>query len=223
MASTVQSLLDRTLREIGFSPLSTYVNTQALALANRGVTNIRTVEPLTRRRLTGSISMTTATSYTLPTDFFEYIPNTAYIQDNLNPVALPIDEATWNQYKAGNVSPGATLFCRFIAGQLAILNPINGGTLLFEYNSNALIQATGGGAFKPLFTLDSDEWLLDDELVTLEFKWRYKKEKGQDYQTDMMESQAYIRSAIGRANGARTITPVENWPLAEPYANLWRP
>lgn len=222
MASTVQSLLDRVMREIGFAVPSTYASTQALALANRSATMLRTL-PLTRRRATGTIAMTTATSYALPSDFFDYIPDTAYIEDNLNPVAWPIDVATWNQYKAGNVSPGATLFCRLIAGELAILNPIDGSNLLFEYNSNAVIQATGGGAYKQLFTLDTDEWLLDDELLTLDFRWRMKKEKGQDWQPEAAEAQAYIRGAIGRANGARTITPVENWPLAEPYANLWRP
>ena len=113
--------------------------------------------------------------------------------------------------------------CRFLECELAVLNPVNGVDLTFEYVSNAPIQATGDGALKQRFDADTDVWLLDDRLLQLETLWRWEKTKGfGDWQTTLMEAKAYGIAVRGRDAGAKTITQgSESAPIGEPYTNLW--
>ncbi len=221
MATTVKAIIDRVLLSAGFQTSTSYVSTQEMALANESA-RVLVQLPLTPRRIQGTIAMTVATTYSLPTDFFELVPDTVFMENNLNPVSWPTPPMVWDQYRAGNIQPGAVLFCRQFGGSLQILNPVNGVNLLFEYLSYNPIQATGGGAFKPLFTLDTDEWLQDDDLLAKDFKWRWKKEKGLDWQADQADYVGYMRGMLGRTQGAMTIRPTQPWPAGEPYTNLWR-
>lgn len=227
MALTLANILDRVLDECGMVRESAYIagttaaTRQLVALANRSATSLRTM-PFTRRRATGTIAMTTATSYALPSDFFEYIPDTAYMEGDLETVVWPVPEDVWSLYQNGGVSPAGQLFVRQLGGSLAILNPVDGTDLLFEYLSNAVIRATAAGAYKERYTVDTDEWQLDDELAVLDVKWRFKKEKGfPDWQTDLQEFSVYLKNALGRDFGAMTITPTGYEPSGEPYTNLW--
>lgn len=227
MALTLANILDRVLDECGFAREAAYVAgttvaaRQLVALANRSALSLRTM-PFTRRRATGTIAMTTATSYSLPSDFFEYIPDTAFMDGDSNPVVWPTPEEVWALYENGGITPAGALYVRQMAGALKVLNPVNGTDLLFEYLSNAVIRATSAGAYKERFTVDTDEFQLDDELIVLDVKWRFKKEKGiADWQTDLQEFSVYVKNALGRDFGAMTFTPgVSQYP-GEPYTNLW--
>ncbi len=227
MALTLASILDRVLDETGIARESAYVAgttvaaRQLVALANRSATMLRTM-PFTKRRALGTIAMTAATSYSLPSDFFEYVADTAYMEDDSNPVFWPTPEDLWALYSNGGITPSGTLFVRQYAGALAVLNPVNGTNLLFEYMSNAPVRATAAGAYKERFSVDTDEWQLDDELVIMDIKWRFKKEKGfGDWQADAQDFAVYLKSVIGRDNGAATIAPGISEYAGEPYTNLW--
>ncbi len=227
MALTLADILNRVNDETGFVRPSAYAastNTserQLVAIANRSATALRTM-PFTKRRATGTIAMTAATSYTLPTDFFEYVPDTAYMEDDITPVVWPVPEDLWNLYQTGGVTPAGMLLVRQLAGSLAILNPVNGVNLKFEYLSTNTIRATGGGSYKERFTADTDEWQLDDELIIMDIRWRWKKEKGiPDWQADAQDFAVYLRGVIGREFGAQTLVPTFGEPAGEPYTNLW--
>jgi len=227
MALTLANILDRVLDETGLVRESAYIagttaaTRQLVAIANRSATVLRTM-PFTKRRALGTIAMTTALSYSLPSDFFEYIPDTAYMEDDSNPVYWGVPEDLWAQYQNGGITPSGTLFVRQYANALSVLNPVDGVNLLFEYLSNSPVRATSAGAYKERFTVDTDEWQLDDELIIMDVKWRYKKEKGyQDWQTDAQDFAVYLRSVLGREVGASTIAPTVSEHAGEPYTNLW--
>jgi hypothetical protein len=162
----------------------------------------------------------------LPSDFRQYVPETAYIVGNAQRVYWPTDPSDWAVLKAGFIDPGALLVVRIIGGYLYLHEPPTGEVLTFEYQSNALFSDTTGFTFKQRITADTDVWLLDDDLLMMNFKWRWKKEKGiDDWQVDAAEWQTYVRNYMGETRGARALIfgrPTEHGAV-EPYTNLWRP
>ena len=227
MALTLSDILNRVLDESGFARESAYIagtsvaTRQLVALANRSATVLRDM-PFTKRRANGTITMTTAVSYSLPSDFFEYVPDTAYMEDNSTPVCWPTPEDEWALYQNGGLSPSGVLYVRQFAGALAVINPVDGTDILFEYLSNACVRATAAGAYKERFTVDTDEWQLDDELIVMDVKWRFKKEKGfPDWQADAQDFAVYLRTVLGRDYGTGTIVPVEAPSDGSPYNRQW--
>lgn len=80
-----------------------------------------------------------------------------------------------------------------------------------------------------VFAHDSDQIILDDELITQATVWRWKREKGFDYQELKKENEQAMEQAISQLRGASTIdwrmrrgdfwlsypiTPDGNWPTS---------
>jgi hypothetical protein len=172
------------------------------------------------------VGTATHIAHGLPSDFRQYVPETAYIVGNAQRVYWPTDPSDWAVLKAGFIDPGALLVVRIIGGYLYLHEPPTGEVLTFEYQSNALFSDTTGFTFKQRITADTDIWLLDDDLLMMNFKWRWKKEKGlDDWQVDAAEWQTYVRNYMGETRGARALIfgrPTEHGAV-EPYTNLWRP
>jgi hypothetical protein len=214
-------------RTAAYIASTTIADRNLVAFANTSASVLRTL-PLTRLRTSYTIAMTTATAYTIPTGFFEYVPDTAYMASNLTPVQWPCPADVWNQYQAGNLAPGAVLYVRQYGTQIHILNPVNGINLLFEGTSEFPIAATATPTVpsKAEFTVDTDVWLLDDELITKDVQWRAEKHNApdsSDWQVTRQEFNAYLHDLLTRVQGARTIAPGQGWPVGVPYADLWRP
>lgn len=172
-----------------------------------------------------SVGTVTHVAHGLPSDFRSYVANTAYINGNLNPVHWPADPSDWAILKAGNTNPGAVLIVRQIGGYLYIHEPDVGEVLTFEYLSNALFTDSTGFTGKQRFTADTDVWLLDDDLLAMNFKWRVKKERGlDDWQVDAAEWRTYARNYMAESRGARAISmglTYEKKDAVAPYFNTW--
>lgn len=231
MAYTLTQILDTVNDRMAFARTADYIGSTTLAdrnlvaLANESASVLRTL-PLTRLIATGTIAMTTATTYSLPADFFQYVADTAYMASNLTPVQWPTPPDVWNQYQAGNLAPGAVLYVRQIGTGLSILNPVDGINLYFEYESQCPIAAAATPTVpaKAQFTANTDVWLLDDELIVKDIKWRSEKHNGfDDWQVTKQEMNAYLHDLLTRVQGNRTISPGQGWPVGVPYADLWRP
>ncbi len=231
MSFTLTQILDTVndrmafARSTAYAASTTIADRQLVAMANESAAVLRTL-PLTRLLTLGTIAMTAATTYNLPTGFFQYVADTAFMDSNLTPVCWPTTPDVWNQYQAGNLAPGAVLYVRQMGTQLAILNPVNGVNLYFEYESAypIAVTATPTVPAKAAFTLDTDVWLLDDELIVKDVKWRAEKHNGfDDWQITKQEMNAYLHDLLTRVQGNRTIAPGQGWPVGVPYADLWRP
>jgi hypothetical protein len=109
---------------------------------------------------------------------------------------------------------------RIIANQLVVKNPQSGATINYEYMSNAPIKSIGGSNLTK-FAADSDIWQLDDRLFQIETKWRFKKEKGLDWQSDLQEASIRRATVRARDQGNSHIVPGRVTVSGEPYANLW--
>lgn len=229
MSLALSAILDRVLQECKLAKAAAYIaggpgELALVALAQRSATLLRQLH-LSYPRVLGTINMTAALSYALPSDFYEYIPDTAFMQSNLQPVEWPTPDDVWNQLKIGAVQMGPMLRVRPFAGQLAVLNPVNGGVLQFEYLSKLPIAATATPTVpsKQYFTVDTDVWLLDDELIVMDLVWRHKQVSGLPWETAFQDFNAYKDNLIARSQGARTLVPGENVPMpAEwPYTRQW--
>lgn len=224
MPLSIQNICDKVLRESGFPIQTSYLNTQMGDLLQRSAAMIRGL-PLSKPRRQGTINMTAATTYALPADFRELVPDTAYIVGNVNSVRWPCSPDEWALLKAGSVNPGAVLIVRQFGTNIQIHNPLNGNTLSFEYLSEALFTNGLGTITKERFDSDGDLWALDDDLLMMDLKWRWKKAKGlDDWQIDAAEYRTYRNGLIGADNGANTVnfSCVDEFQVTEPYANLWR-
>lgn len=224
MPLSVLSIANNVLLENGFPTVLTIVNTQIALLIQRSASSIMGL-PLSKSRRTGSIVMTAATTYALPTDFRELVPDTAYIVGNVNSVRWPCPPDEWALLKAGSVNPGAVLIVRQFGTNIQIHNPLNGNTLRYEYLSEALFTDSTGLTPKERFTLDTDLWALDDDLLMMDLRWRWKKAKGlDDWQIDAAEYRSYRNSLIVAENGSQSISfaPSQDELFVEPYTNLWR-
>ena len=101
-------------------------------LANESIHYLKRAFPWQIMRKTGTISMTSATAYDLPTDILYIIPDTMNADGQMRFIRFPTDDKTWWYFKA-NVATGIQYKVRIVAGSLEVLNPDSGVDLIFEY------------------------------------------------------------------------------------------
>lgn len=104
---------------------------------------------------------------------------------------MPIDAIDWQTQK-GLVSVSPRFRYRLWQSRLFLTpTPPAGHSLAFEWLSRWWIQSESG-AIKRQFTVDTDSFLLERELLKLSLTWRWKKEKGLDYAEEYEEFEARL-------------------------------
>jgi hypothetical protein len=244
MSKALKQLLDQVCPEIGFATPTSYIG-------NLNDTNIKTLVAIAQRvavlqrnlslqKLVKQARMSLANgaatdddrifTYALPTDFYSLVPDTVYQFGRVDPAQLPTPPSTWAYLRSRSGPQELRVRCRFIDNLLYVFSPDATQFLDFEYISNAPIQPAtltqGPTSATPpnitQFVTDADIWLLDDPLFEMDVKWRYKREKGLDWQDDRQDYQLYENEVRARDGGAQTIYQPENWPWpGEPFTNLW--
>ncbi len=228
MSLTLNQILDIALGSTGVNVPATWIGSnnlatanQVKAIANQSVLALRDY-PLQKQTREYSFTLTSESStYALPADFLSIVPDTMWIQNSLWRVDFPTDPTVWAYLTASAGPPGIWVRCRLINNFLEFYQPQEGMVVGFEYVSNAFIQDGTTGDPKQLFSQDSDVWLLDDSIIIADIKWRYKAEKGLEYQTDYKLFQDRLNAFLGTQSGAKTIMPTYPW-TPEPLCNLWQ-
>lgn len=204
---TLKEALDRVMAEGGFLPLTTYAaNTEAeaqqlVALANREANRL-SKHVWNKLRKTWALTMTSATSYPLPEDYRQFVPDTAWSQTDRG--EFPVTSEVWGYYNARGIDSGLLLRMRLTDGEMQIQNPDNGQVVNLEYISKYPIVDASDDA-KERFTADTDVWLLDDDLLTQGILWRFKQAKGLDWQIDFQEYISMYNRERASDGGARTV------------------
>lgn len=116
------------------------------------------------------------------------------------PVYGPKTPQDWQQLKASQITGPFNAFR--IVGDVIKFNPIPaaGQTCAFEYASKNWVVTSVGGTSN-VFTNDADTCKLDDDLMVLGTRWRWKQAKGLDYAEDFAEYERQITDAMGRDSG----------------------
>ena len=204
--ATLKQILDSVMGESGFLIPAAYANSpspddmQLVHLANAASDDIREAGLVGARRF-ASIVLDGSGSYTLPTDFHAYVPDTAWV--GFRKVDLPTTPQDWAVIRAtGTGSPEHR--ARLIAA-IKLIGDSVGETLSFEYVSAFPWQNASAVPIE-IASSDSDTWLLDRRLLTLGIKWRWKKEKGvEDWAADQQLYQRHLSMLRGRDGGAKTL------------------
>lgn len=223
----LREILSAVLGEAGYLVPDAFVGSNApddlqmVYLANRAVSFLKE-KGFQGMRKRYSITLTTATQYDMPSDFLELVPDTARVNGRIDTLNLPTTPPEWAYLQASTAASNYIVKARFLDGKLNIFSPSAGDVVSFEYVSKFPILSSDGVTYQQRFATDDDSWLLDDDLLILETRWRFEKAKGLDgWQVTQAEATQYRNSVMGRDNSAQTILDTaEHW-TAEPYTNLW--
>lgn len=210
---TLRQICDAVMIRAGLGKMASYFGSsdETLAyLANESLESILRLHNWQKLRKTATISMTTATSYDLPTDVKYYVSNTMNANGQERFIQYPSPDNVWWYFKTHQPT-GLRYKVRQSGDALEILNPDNGIDLMFEYISSNPVSSAGAfeaaqAADKTEFTRDDDYWVLDDELIILDLKWRYMSIKGiEGWEKEKMVFNDHLRQLKGDDGGSTTI------------------
>lgn len=157
-------------------------------------------------------SFTATTGATLqasgtPSDFKRLLPDTIWNQTTDRKVAGPIDDVEWAIANGVPITSGICQYAMIRYDGFHIFPaPTAADTIAYDYVINTPVQATGAGAYKTAFSVDTDVYLLGDRLLTLGVVWRYKAAKGRDYAEDMKSYEMALAATAASMRGSRAIT-----------------
>lgn len=149
----------------------------------------------------------------LPDDFDRFIEGTFYNRTLARPVTGPLTPQEWADYK-GRLSTWAFESFRLRGNDILILPaPAGGDSMAFEYISTYWVGSTAATGERTAFANDSDEPLLDDELIRLGTTWRYLRSRGLDYSEPFNQYELALAAITGRDGGTRRLSMRERVPF----------
>jgi hypothetical protein len=132
-----------------------------------------------------TVAQAEQTNTPIPADFRRFVPDSFYNRSTNRQVTGPL---TPQQYQQVQVWPQLTapyLMWREREGTFLIEPvPPAGETIAYEYISSYWARSSAGVA-KREFTADDDTTYLDEELLKLDLRWRWKEAKGLPYGEDL--------------------------------------
>ena len=222
----LKSILDSVLLESGIGTEVAYASAardetkRLVNLANRAVQFMSGLHEWQVLRRTYTFSLTSETTYPLPSDFHSLVPDTTFATGSTDTIDMMTDPGLWGYLQAGAGASGPRYRFRILGDQFRVFDPVDGELVRLEYLINTPIQAADG-TFKERFTADTDTCVFDDEAVIQETLWRYQRLVGLPSWQDVRgESVAYLRALRGRESSAKSIIGTE-FSHEEPYTPLW--
>ncbi len=144
--------------------------------------------------------------FALPTDYWRQINKATLWVASMphTPLEHVTDTDTW----LGIVTAGTTA----IPGQWTIygnqvhIRPAmaSADTAKYFYITKNIV-APASGANKEAFTLDTDTFRLDEEVLGLEVIWRWKAQKGLPYAEEMRDAGIALEEAVARDKGSKIL------------------
>lgn len=246
MAKTLKQLLDQVLDEIGFDKPSAYIGSndpnwiQLVAITNGLAREIRDLrlQKLTRQNYTdlgtgGTVDLAEdpegrVSWWPFPSDFYAVTPNTTYQNGRIDIALWPTPAEDWAYLLSRTGPQTLRVRLRTIDDRMYVFSPDATQSIQFEYTSSdpiTVYSATpvpSAVVTSDVFTTDNDVWELDDRLMELSIKSRFKGEKGLDSTKDEDNLRLYTNELRGRDQNATTIRPPWSYPWpGQPFANLW--
>jgi len=213
---TLLSALNEAQRELSLPVTSTIIadgqETQNLLyrLANKAAREVVNSRPEYRLpALEREHTFTTTTGATLqasgkPSDLKRIIPGTFWNRTSDKKVAGPIDQEEWSIANGVPITTNCTQYVMLRYDGLHIWPaPTVAETIAYEYRSTKPVLAVDGTTYKESFSVDTDSYVLGDELLTLDVVWRYKREKGRDYAESLKDFELALMTTASATSGSR--------------------
>jgi hypothetical protein len=175
-------------------------------------------QTLQREHMFVTVAQQVQTNTPIAADFRRFAPDSAFNRTTNRKVNGPL---TPQQYQQLQVWPQLTapyLMFRERESEF-IIDPVPpaGETIAYEYISSYWAKSSANVA-KAEFTADDDGTYLDEELLKLDLRWRWKEAKGLDYAEDMATFERQLSLALGDDGGSGALN--QGGPtVVEP---LWR-
>lgn len=225
---TLLTAINEAQRELSLPVTATIIadgqETQNLLyrLANKAARELATSRPEYRLPpLEREHTFTTTTGATLqasgkPSDFKRIIPDTIWNRTTDKKVAGPIDQEEWAIANGVPITTNCTQYAMLRYDGLHIFPaPTVAETVAYEYRSSKPVLAVDGTTYKESFSVDTDSYVLGDELLTLDVVWRYKRDKGRDYAESLKDFEMALLTVSSATSGARRAYIAQ--PDADPF------
>lgn len=210
------TICQRALKEIGeFEVPTSFVGNanltavQMLALVDRsGRTLARNHQ---WQRLTKEDTFTTTAteeqSSVLNADFWYFRSMTWWDRNNQWPLAGPATASQWQAFKGSQIQITAPYVFRQRGNSILFYPvPTAGLTIAYEYMSKYWVDTNADGLGEAdAFAADTNTALIDEDLITLDVKWRFLKAKGLAYAEDLAEFEAARAMLFGRDADKRSV------------------
>lgn len=173
---------------------------QLLALANRAgrtLANDYRWQVLLTTHTFDTVASTE--SYALPSDFGRFANLSFWDRTNYWAVRGPVTAIEWQARKSSSIASVSGMNKAFrIAGGLFYIDPVPDAveTIAFDYWSSYWISG------KAAYALDADVALIDEDVITLELKWRWLQAKGDSFENEKREAEMRRESVLA-ADGAK--------------------
>lgn len=148
-------------------------------------------------------------AYSLPSDFKFFLSATQWDRNFRWQMLGPLSAQEWQTIVSGISPVGPRLRFRVMGNPLQMwIQPTPGqsqtDTIAFEYISSAWCQSAGG-TLQTAWTLDTDTYLWDEDLLTLGIIWRFKRAKGLDYAEERRMYDDRVSAQMARSGGNRSL------------------
>lgn len=158
---------------------------------------------------TGQSFYTGQEYYPLPTDIDHQMTQTYWDRTFRWQLLGPLSPQE-RQVLLSGISPTGPRRRFWIVNNRLVINPVpsdNTGVEVFEYYSNAWSQTTllSTATANSRFQNDSDFFLLDDNVMELGIKWRFRKAKGLSYDAEQDDYDNAVEVAISADGGKRNL------------------
>lgn len=149
-------------------------------------------------------------TYSLPTDFHRFVNMTQWDRTATEQMVGPIDPRMWEALRSGDlVGASVESYFRVAGGVFAIYpTPTAVATIAFQYFSKYWISG------KEAFSADSDEPLIDADLITLGVRYRFLASKGLPYAEEKLEYERR-RDSLQAADGGKDVVSFSG-PMRRP-------
>lgn len=137
-------------------------------------------------------------------DYRRMVEDTLWDRTNDQPISY-VTVKDWQDYVSGVITLGIEKISTIRGGQLLIYTtPESVDQYSFEYISNSWCQSAAGAA-QNTWLADTDEGILDEELLFLGTKWRFKEMSGLPYGEDKLDYLESVHMAMSSDTPSGTI------------------
>ena len=173
-------------------------------------------------------SATTVQAAFLPDDFDHFLHDTMFDRTTRRQVIFPITPQVWQAIKSQPQLNRVFLAARmrgvasgntFIPGGFFTPTPSLGDDIAYEYVTNNWCM-NAAGTPQTSYEADTDVAFLDEALIKLGLRWRFRKSKGLDYAEDFRSYETQKQQSQARDGGSTQINASGRTIYSDVFPNI---
>lgn len=138
------------------------------------------------------------------------IPGTLWCEELRLPVAGPATPAAWQQMILMSTPPAQYIYRQMNGGIYIYPVPTDLVNTFFNLEYLSRFGVLDGTTPKEMYTADTDTCRLPDQLVLMDLRWRWKKEKNQAYAEEQRDCELQLSAEAGRETIPQDV--MLDWP-----------